>query len=54
MIKKIWNFFTSIKLSIYLGLLLIVITCIGAFYLQNNSEFFAEIDITVFRLWLID
>ncbi|MBI5207829.1 MAG: cytochrome c biogenesis protein ResB [Candidatus Firestonebacteria bacterium] len=52
MFKKIWNFFTSIKLTIYLGFMFIVVTVIGSFYIQNNSKFFAEIDMHVFRMWL--
>ncbi|MBI5416391.1 cytochrome c biogenesis protein ResB [Candidatus Poribacteria bacterium] len=50
--KKIWIFFTSIKLTIYLGFIFIIITCIGSFYIQNNPEFFAEIDINILRTWL--
>ncbi len=54
MFKKIWNFFTSLKLTIYLGLIFILVTIIGSFYIQNNPDFFTEIDMQNFFKWFIN
>ena len=50
--KTIWNFFNSVKLTVYLVLVMVVLTIYGSMVIYVHPEIFGDMDQSLFFHWL--